>query len=294
MVPMSNKANTTRINIKGYSGCAVDIITEGDKTFVRKSIFKPEYHYRLLRQAGKQQKFHYCNFYTGVRVPEVYTTGHTENSAYFDMEYFHSLDYIEKFQSIGKAELDKILDTLFCFIDSNITQSSTQIISKSVLVHKLDEIYAKVPYDNKTLIIEMIPERMELPIGYCHGDLTFSNILFHDDSVVLIDFLDSFIETPLIDICKLRQDTRYNWSEQLCTRKYNKVKLQLVLNYIDERIEAKFTRYPFFQYYSIFQIVNLLRILPYATNDGEINCKLQSHIYNILKNDLQRFNPCSR
>ncbi len=28
----------------------------------------------------------------------------------------------------------------------------------------------------------------------------------------MIDFLDSFIETPLMDIVKLRQDTKYNWS----------------------------------------------------------------------------------
>jgi len=31
-----------------------------------------------------------------------------------------------------------------------------------------------------------------IPIGYCHGDLTLSNILLKEETYYLIDFLDSF------------------------------------------------------------------------------------------------------
>ena len=50
---------------------------------------------------------------------------------------------------------------------------------------------------------------MLIPVGTCHGDLTFSNILFNGNNYYLIDFLDSFIESPLLDIVKLRQDTAW-------------------------------------------------------------------------------------
>ena len=32
----------------------------------------------------------------------------------------------------------------------------------------------------------------------------------------LIDFLDSVIESPLFDIIKIRQDTYFNWTINIC------------------------------------------------------------------------------
>ena len=50
-------------------------------------------------------------------------------------------------------------------------------------------------------------------VGFCHGDLTFSNLLVNAKSrrIALFDFLDSFVESPLQDLAKLRQDTAYFW-----------------------------------------------------------------------------------
>ena len=58
--------------------------------------------------------------------------------------------------------------------------------------------------DQKTLLF---------PAGDCHGDLTLSNIILsHSKGLLLIDFLNSFLESPLQDVAKIRQDLVYGWS----------------------------------------------------------------------------------
>ena len=52
-------------------------------------------------------------------------------------------------------------------------------------------------------VFEQLPIEIEIPMGKCHGDLTFSNILFNGNNYYLIDFLDSFIESPLLDLVKI-------------------------------------------------------------------------------------------
>ena len=41
----------------------------------------------------------------------------------------------------------------------------------------------------------------------CHGDLTLSNLIFKNNEIYCIDFLDSFIDSPIIDLVKLKQDS---------------------------------------------------------------------------------------
>ena len=43
-------------------------------------------------------------------------------------------------------------------------------------------------------------DKIELPEGFCHGDLTLSNLLFNNDDIVIIDFLDTFLDSTIQDI----------------------------------------------------------------------------------------------
>ncbi|EHL8026630.1 hypothetical protein KE373_000404, partial [Campylobacter jejuni] len=93
---------------------------------------------------------------------------------------------------------------------------------------------------------------------------------------------DNFIETPLQDIVKLRQDTRHKWSLKMARANYDEIKIKIILNYLDDYIDKYFLKYEFYQYfYNIFQKINLLRILPYAKNNDVI-CYIISEI-NTLK-----------
>jgi hypothetical protein len=56
-------------------------------------------------------------------------------------------------------------------------------------------------------------EQIRVPVGDCHGDLTLSNvILSHSKGLLLIDFLTTFLDSPLQDLAKLRQELIYGWS----------------------------------------------------------------------------------
>ena len=120
-----------------------------------------------------------------------------------------------------------------------------------------------------------------IPIGKCHGDLTLSNILFDGGENYLIDFLDSFIESPLIDIVKLRQDTAFYWSEKMYTNKYDSLRLHLILKILDERICIMASQFAWYdQYYHTFQLMNFWRIMQYATKP-EIVEYLKSIIFSL-------------
>ena len=99
-----------------------------------------------------------------------------------------------------------------------------------------------------------------------HGDLTLSNILFKTDHLYLLDFLDCYVESPLQDIVKLRQDTCFGWSLELYQAEFNWAKTQIALRYLDRQIEAAFRRDGWqARHYELFQLVNLMRVLPYCT-----------------------------
>lgn len=104
-----------------------------------------------------------------------------------------------------------------------------------------------------------------MPVGMCHGDLTFSNILFNGNNYYLIDFLDSFIEAPLADIVKLRQDTAWQWSPLMYTKPYDPIRLGLIFKKIDTALEEHFGHYEWYRaWYGPMQLMNFLRILQYG------------------------------
>jgi hypothetical protein len=53
-----------------------------------------------------------------------------------------------------------------------------------------------------------------VPFGQPHGDFTTCNLLLRSDGgLIAIDFLDSDVPSPVVDVAKLRQDTRWGWAE---------------------------------------------------------------------------------
>jgi len=102
-------------------------------------------------------------------------------------------------------------------------------------------------------------------------------MIFAED-IYLIDFLDSYIESPTMDIIKLRQDTHLYWSLNMVDKVIDLTKIKLGLQYIDNWLV---NNYPI-ENYEIFQIINLLRIYPY-TNDDKIKLYLDKNINKLCK-----------
>ncbi len=258
---------SSTFTIKGNSGCNIDILNGK----VIKYTTDKKYNYRLKKQHDKQKSFNNSVF----KSPTIYDDGYKDGSYYFLMEFISYKTFDKIFNSADKHTLDFISNKLINFIESN--QWECKPIDSSVVLKKFedtkDKIRASKNIDFSYLnnLFYSLDKKLNIPIGYCHGDLTFSNMLFDKEDVVLLDFLDTFLDSPLQDIVKLKQDTKYFWSLNMITHKFDTIKLKQCLSYIDKIITAKFSKYDYYNnYYEVFQILNLMRIIPYCSNKEHV------------------------
>lgn len=290
-----------KLEVKGHSGCRIDIVPEEDGLFVYKSTTDPKYLDRLALQARKQQEAGKTK-YQHIRIPDIVSLEQTDTETIVKMPYIYSKNFIEFFEQAGFEQIDYLINALTSYINDEIAHSPVQKVSASLFHTKLIEIKAKcsknVIFDEDAEAIELLdkaetvftslPEYVEIPVGVCHGDLTFSNILFNGNNYYLIDFLDNFIETPLQDIVKLRQDTAYRWSQLMYTKRYDAVRLHIIFDKIDKAIDEHFSgKYEWYNlYYHIMQLMNILRIFPYSKEKNVVDY-LKNVISGLLASEKQ-------
>lgn len=280
--------------VKGHSGFSIDIVREGTNLYVYKRCSDADKAERLMRQAAKQEQatgYHYSGFQT----PHIIATEHTEHSASIKMDYIYSRNFMEYFESAGFEQIDYFIHTLIHFIEEELAHSPIQVISADIVNSKfrsVEKTIASNPHIHKDDTLTSIMDKSErlltgitewnLPVGICHGDLTFSNILFTANTYYLIDFLDSFIESPLLDIVKLRQDSAHIWSAKLYTKPYDPIRLGIISRKIDAELDSYFQQYSWYNaYYLPLQVLNLLRVLQYAKKDA-IVADLENELTKLL------------
>ena len=268
------------IEVKGHSGCSIDIVREDNDLFIYKSSRDKKYLSRLVLQAEKQQKAS-MEEYQHVRIPQIFHVEQDANHVSIKMEYVYSRNFIEYFETAGFEQIRYFIDALILFIEREIKRSVIQDVPTYVTMEKFLDVEQKIdsnPLLKDDLDIKIILQKskgridalcnqptVNIPVGICHGDLTFSNILFNGNNYYLIDFLDSFIESPLMDIVKIRQDSFHLWSQLMYVRPYDKLRLKIICEKIDHEIDRHFSKYEWYRnYYKDYQILNLLRILQYA------------------------------
>ena len=274
------------LKVKGHSGCAVDIVNEGDSLRIHKWSKDPKYLARLAKQAEKQQEA-YKDEYQHIRIPEIYNVEKDDEHVLINMEYVYSRNFIDFFERAGFEQIDYFIKALRLFLEKELKASPVQSVPTSVTLDKYYDVESKIK-SNPLLTSDLEIQRLmnfsrqqleefakqptvDLPMGICHGDLTFSNILFNGNNYYLIDFLDSFIESPLLDLVKIRQDSAHLWSQLMYTKPYDKLRLKIVCEKIDKEINEYGKRYQWYRdYYTIYQLLNLLRILQYAKEEKVI------------------------
>lgn len=286
------------LKVKGHSGCAVDIVNEGDSLRIHKWSKDPKYLARLAKQAEKQQEA-YKDEYQHIRIPEIYTVERDDKHVLVNMEYVYSRNFVDFFERAGFEQIDYFIKALKLFLEKELKVSPVQSVPTSVTLDKFNDVENKIksnPLLASDLEIQQLLDlsrqefeefakqpTVDLPMGICHGDLTFSNILFNGNNYYLIDFLDSFIESPLLDIVKIRQDSAHLWSQLMYTKPYDKLRLKIVCEKIDKEINAYGERYRWYRdYYTIYQLLNFLRILQYAKEEKVITY-LKGEIGRVLK-----------
>ena len=220
--------------IAGHSGCNISI-KDG---LLAKSTKDTDYPSdRLVAQIEKQKLFYEIISDKQLLVPRVVKEDFSGGYSVY-MQYFRCSNIVQYLHRAGKSDLDALAKSLCNLVDF--------CINKCQLVTIDDDI--------------------TIPVGICHGDLTLSNVLIKPESnnFVIIDFLDSFVESPIVDIAKIRQDTKHGWSSFIYPEQHDKIKTRLSLEYLDNKFVEHFKKYDFYKHYEFFQFMNLVRILPYA------------------------------
>lgn len=269
------------IEVKGHSGCQIDIVNDGESLYINKSTHDKNYIPRLYRQAIKQKEAAMAA-YQHIRIPEIYEIEKTEEYLKVKMEYVYSKNYVDYFEDAGFDRINYFIKALKIFIDAEIAHSAPTVIDRKVVWDKFQDVCCKVRnngfinkdrevigiLEQSALLFRKMEEDITLPVGCCHGDLTFSNILFNGNNYYLIDFLDSFIESPLLDLVKIRQDSRFGWSRLMYGHRLDAVRMDIISAKIDDEIDKYYSRYDWYRkYYALFQLMNFLRIIQYAKEE---------------------------
>lgn len=265
-----------KFRIAGHSGC--DLYYNYKNGNVVKKSKNRKNSKRLRNQCMKQHNF----FSPYFKSPEIYDSGENNGLFWFEMENITYKTFDEFLLLTSKKTLDDVVRKILLFIKNNIREIG--YVDNDVFLKKYEETKSKI-FINHDIDINFLNEffydiedRLHIPLGYCHGDLTFSNILFDGSDMVLVDFLDTFLETPLQDVVKLRQDTKYYWSLRMVEKVQDVVKIKQSLKYVDEIIDNVFSKEEYYmKYYKHFQSLNLLRIIPYS-KDREIVDKLMKEV----------------
>lgn len=259
-------------NLGGYSGCQVLLCeNEDDTAFVRKVSSSLEYNDRLKVQVKKQKEFKSDS----VRTPMVIGDGYTKDGFYyFDMEYIQGITLAEKIKTIEIGKIRQILDKIIdgwkiaddrCFADEKIN-------TVKIFHSKINDLSIKL-HERENLILEnaiwMLGRHnwSRVTQSNCHGDLTLENIIIKDNQLYLIDFLDSFYDSWILDAGTLLQDALIMWSYRK-EAKINNNTLVRLLTFKDiliDALEAWDERMSLEIYYVL--LLKLVRIYPYTTDE---------------------------
>jgi len=257
----------------GLSGCKLELI---DDKIIRKYSSSVEYNSRLSKQIDKQVLF--SNFILkNINTPKVYKVD--KNKRYsFDMEYIQGLSFYEYFSSSSIADVEFTIQTLFSYFDFIISSSKNYPINTQIL-SKISLLETKTNFKEYLIFLKkhLLDATIVAPKTFCHGDLTFTNILFHKNRLFFIDFLDSYVDSFLCDFVKLKQDLFYHWN--LNINNIQSIRIKQIYRYIWNSIYEKYNSYIESETFYILDAINSLRIEPYVTDQFQ-----KDILHKIIKN----------
>ena len=247
----------------GLSGCKLELI--GSNT-LRKHSSSPSYNKRLELQVKKQQLFS-LQFFRNVETPIVLG----KEDSYFDMEYVTGRSFDEYFSVCSLSDIDFVFDSLCGYFDDLISNSQyyQPEVSKKRILDKINSLETHTRHLTDLYHIRQMVSSitMKIPQTFCHGDLTFTNIIFNKNRLYYIDFLDCFIDSFLCDLVKLKQDLFYHWS--LDVQGIKNLRIRQIYSLLWRKLEERYSQYVETIEFDVLDILNTLRLEPYLTNEDQ-------------------------
>lgn len=260
------------IDLGGHSGCKILLCEEDDNNvFVRKISSDAYYNKRLIIQAEKQKEFSTTHKNTSIKAPAVLSNGYTDQGLfYFDMEYVQGITMAEYMKNIEVGKVRSICETI---VKNIVAKPDNQTeVDESVFQNKIHSLKDKLVAKNNPIIdcaLDMLKHHSwaRFVKTTCHGDLTLENIIVKDGQLYVIDFLDSFYDSWIMDISTIMQDVQTMWSYRYQGEVEINTTLRLMVfrdilmetvkeNAPDDYIEV---------YYAL--LLKLIRIFPYTKDE---------------------------
>lgn len=244
--------------LPGHSGY---LISSCDEVVVKSCLHDEARSRRLKTQAAKQARFK--DPY--LTAPAVLEEFQSKTSYCFIMERVAGVHPFEL------EDPEPVVESLAAFVGRSLESATRRGVSPDVFREKVDDVRDGILKNR--LVRDALPftealsacathfeDGAYLPVGYCHGDLTFCNVVVDAEGAVhLLDFLDSFVSTPLADMVKLRQDTRHRWITL-----FDSVDLR-ELDRADALLHERFSEHACYrEHYGAWALLSLLRVVPYV------------------------------
>jgi aminoglycoside phosphotransferase (APT) family kinase protein len=269
--------------LTGHSGCDIRIIFDisGSKPFVRKTSPNVEYNARLERQCSKQREYKSSVLHS----PEVIGSGYDERGLfYFDMGYIRGIVLSEYIKTVSVSQIAPLVNKLLSGHDIHDSGAGQDI---SAFADKIESLEGKAAFsksENFSGAVRMLKsyDWSRFKKSWCHGDLTFENIIVGNGELYLIDFLDSFYDCRLLDVGKLLQDAQTMWSyrQEQSIDANTRIRLKIFRDLVLHSVCRGETQWFLDVYYAL--LLHLTRIYPY-TNDFETVNFLDTKIESVLR-----------
>src|ERR1039457_91585 len=230
---------------------------------------------RFIKNIKKQREFKENSIKS---VPILNQGVNSNNENFIEMPRLkcdNAMVWITKATSNQIYDLEKIILEYFSSIINN---SEKKEFDYNIWKNKLENLFYKInDIEIKNIIFYLngIKFKNKLYYGNYHGDFTLTNLFVSNNKnnieIDAIDFLDSFIHSPINDLVKIRQDTKHLWTLNLI-RNFNKIdtnRVLILLNHMDIQIEKFINKNKILsEYYLPFQLINLIRIIPYIKDEN--------------------------
>ena len=263
-------------NFKGNSGAEVSLVNKSGVSVIEKKVYSGKE--RFKRDVYKQKSFSESSFIEGVYSPQVLSFIDIDGYCKVSMRFCEGVSgdgYLLGSWISDIGLLRNRLNEYFNFIfneEVRLEKISTKIFKEKIesclecdFARENNSIYNKL-LKNDSLNV-FADKFIYVPCGFCHGDLTLSNIIFTPKGeICLIDFLDTYLESPLQDLVKIYQDIDQCWSFRFMS-KAEKFRAGILMKHI-ETDKMVFFKKKYLNIFRVMEIINVMRIAPYIKDDS--------------------------